>query len=303
MKKILLMYFVIQVLFCVPVFADDLTNIATAEKEIFGVEYKDEAIQTRLSRIEKHLFGKVNQGTTQHRLNKISETSGIDFAPKMTKAEKQIAQAEYNKEDTSVSYPVIDMMEEKIFNKNYQGENVYKRVSRLEEHAFGRASDGELSERTDKLKAKLLAIKNEEEYNIQEYNQITQKPVTNPEYLTQTQEAEYNYRTAPYNKYNNYPTGAAANISDFEYALTAAENMIFGKNYSEKSDSERLNKLENKIFKRTYTGDKVSRLERVVSAATAKNSSNIYKENKLERYISTGIQVGSILLMILAMIL
>ena len=54
---------------------------------------------------------------------------------------------------------VIDIMEEKTFNKTFQGENVYKRVARLEEKAFGKSSEGELSERTDRLKAKLLAVK------------------------------------------------------------------------------------------------------------------------------------------------
>lgn len=309
MKKLLAVCFILGV-FSYEVFADDMKNISTVEKDLFGVEYVDENITQRLNRVENHLYGKTNSGTPTQRLNKIAETSGISFAPKKTAEEKRIAQADVEKEDNSVSYPVIDIMEEKTFNKTFQGENVYKRVARLEENAFGKSSEGELSERTDRLKAKLLAVKQDKITYGNNY-----QPTSIPKqksYQYQTKQPVYNY-SGGLPPFSGYPTGAAANTnssnsytyseSDFEYALSAAENMIFGKPSNLTSTTDRLNKLEQKIFKKTFSGDKIARLERVVSAASAKNANNMYKENKWDRYLTTGVQVGSILLMILAMIL
>lgn len=309
MKKLLAVCFILGV-FSYEVFADDMKNISTVEKDLFGVEYVDENITQRLNRVENHLYGKTNSGTPTQRLNKIAETSGISFAPKKTAEEKRIAQADVEKEDNSVSYPVIDIMEEKTFNKTFQGENVYKRVARLEEKAFGKSSEGELSERTDRLKAKLLAVKQDKITYGNNY-----QPTSIPKqksYQYQTRQPVYNY-SGGLPPFSGYPTGVAANTnssnsytyseSDFEYALSAAENMIFGKPSNLTSTTDRLNKLEQKIFKKTFSGDKIARLERVVSAASAKNANNMYKENKWDRYLTTGVQVGSILLMILAMIL
>lgn len=79
--------------------------------------------------------------------------------------------------------------------------------------------------------------------------------------------------------------------------------MILGKTNKNESEQVRLSKLEKKIFKKTYNGDSLSRLDRIVSAAHAQKTGKIYNENKWDKYISTGIQVGTIVLMILAMIL
>lgn len=312
MNKIFVLCFTLAILSC-PVFASEITDISMIEKDLFGVEYKDENIQNRLVRIEKHLYGKANSGTNKDRINKIAETSGISFAPKIQTEPQRTA--DFESEDNTVSYPVIDMMEEKLFNRNYQGENVYNRVARLEQKAFGKASQGELSERTDKLKAELLAVKQQTNEILDDYqthktaslpkNNYYNYNIPNNNYLGQTY--SYTQNNPPFDSEYGYSTGGAANLNgygaDFDYALTAAENLVFGKNYSGKTDLERLNKLENKIFKKTFSGDKVTRLERVVSAATAKNSSNIYRENKFEKYLSAGMQVGAVLLMILAMVL
>ncbi len=319
MKKIVIAALMLGILSS-PIKANETEEVSIIEKDIFGIEYKEENIQTRLNRIERHLYGRTNKGSNQERIKKISETSGISTAPEMTEEEKRVAEADYAKEDNTVNYPVIDLMEEKVFNKRYEGENVYKRVERLEEKAFGKSRTGELSERTDKLKAEILAVKqdNGEKSNYQKYtNNIVELPGSGNiinEGQTNGRGNKYYYEQdnsslPPFSMNNGYSTGGAANTgyeyseNDFNYALSAAESMIFGKNYTNKTEGERLSKLENKIFKKTFTGDKIERLERVVSAATAKQSGNVYRENKFDRYLSTGMQIGAVLLMILAMIL
>ncbi len=326
MKKMILAAAMLTVLSC-QTFCSEIEDITIIERDLFGVEYKEEQPTKRLSRIEEFLFGEKKSGTNAERLKKITDSSGVSTEPKKTENEKRIAEAEYLPEDKNVTYPVIDMMEEKVFQKNYQGENVYKRVERLEQKTYGKASEGELSERTDKLKASLLAINSNE--NILE-NNFEPQPTTPEGIYTQSpqnyytpQERNFSFGgtstgtvkigqmpTSPYsysnnsNNYSSYTTGgAAAYHDDFEEALTSAEKMILGKSNPNATENERLSKMEKKVLKKTYSGDSLTRLDRVVSAAHAQKTGVGYHENKFDRYLSGGLQAGMILLMILAMIL
>lgn len=286
-------------LFC-SAFADELTDISVIENELFGAEYKNETITKRLDRIEKYLYGDIQKGTSAQRINKIADTSGISFAPKQTAEQKRIAAADFMPEEKDVTYPVIDMLESKTFNKTYQGENVYKRLERLEQKAFGKTCEGDLSARTDKLKAELLAIKPDKITYDNNYKPNVVKSYNNFENDFYTDNSDsYTYS----NGYKGYPTGGAANI-DTDYGLSALENFVFGDTYAHMSSNDRLSKLERKLLNKTFDSDDInSRMERIAAVASAKGTSAQYNENKWAKYVSTGIQVGSILLMILAMIL
>lgn len=328
MKKIILTAAMLTALSC-QVFCAEINDISAIEKDLFGVEYKEEQTPTRLNRIEEYLFGEKKSGTNAERIKQITDASGVSTEPKKTENEKRIAEADFLPEDKNVTYPVIDMMEEKVFKKTYHGENVYKRVERLEQKTFGKISQGELSDRTDKLKASVLAINANESMLASNsepqpttpeefYKQAPQNYYTPQErnfsfgatsmggFKTGSSNNPYGYNNATKgkNSYTSYPTGGAASYhSDFEQALTSAENMILGKSNPNATEDERLSKMEKKVFKKTFSGDSLSRLDRVVSAAHAQKTGVGYHENKFDRYLSGGLQAGMILLMILAMIL
>lgn len=317
MKKILTVCVALTMLSC-SAFSAEINDVSIIEKEVFGIEYNDNKMSDRLERLEKHLFGEVKKGADADRIKNLSEVSGISLLPKPTKEQQRIAEADSEPEDTTVSYPVIDMLEQSAFQKNFQGENVYKRIERLEKKAFGKTFDGDLSERTDKLKASLLALKPEKITYDQNYCPNNYNSYSKKTYFPQDDEDDkYSFSVPMLSKksQNSFATGMAAPLnqsyyntygnqpSDFEFALSAAESMILGKTNKQETPHERLSKLEKKIFKKTYSGDHLSRLDRIVSAAHAQKTGQVYKENKWDRYISTGIQVGTIVLMILAMIL
>lgn len=329
MKKMILTATMLFTLSC-QVYCAEITDISAIEKDLFGVEYKEEQIPTRLNRIEEYVFGEKKTGTNTARIKQITDATGVSTEPKKTENEKRIAEAEYLPEDKNVTYPVIDMMEDKVFNKTYQGENIYKRVERLEKKTFGKVSQGELSDRTDKLKASVLAINAnesmlannsepqattpEEFYNQPPHNYYTPQErnfsfgaTTMGGFKTGSSNNPYIYGTPTAktnNNYSSYPTGgAAAYHDDFQQALSSAENMILGKTNPNATENERLSKLEKKVFKKTFNGDSLTRLDRVVSAAHAQKTGVGYHENKFDRYLSGGLQAGMILLMILAMIL
>jgi len=294
MKKNCVLLCVCSMLFC-GAYANELSDISVIESQLFGTEYNNEKVSARLDRIDKYLFGSIQSGQPAERITRISDSAGISFLPQKTQEQKKIAAADFLPEDKDVSYPVIDMLEQRTFNKNYQGENVYKRLERLEQKAFGKTLDGDLSSRTDKLKASLLAIKPDKITYDDSYKPNNFNP----------QNYYYNdkYELQSYSEEKGYPTGAAAS-SDVNYGLSALENFVFGDTYAHLSSNDRLSKLERKLLKKTFDNDDInSRMERIATVASAKGSAGQYSENKWAKYLSTGVQVGSIILMILAMIL
>ncbi|MGN0193051.1 MAG: hypothetical protein ACI4CY_05965 [Candidatus Gastranaerophilaceae bacterium] len=285
------------------------TDLSTVEKELFAVEYQGETTAARLNRIEKYIYGNVKQGTNSARLSNIMKTTGISTElPKVAQHPSEdysygnVTNGQnytYDEpEDDSVSYPTVDRMEEKTFGKNFHGTDIYKRLANLEQKAFGKVSDGrDLTARTDALKASILAQKPE-------------KITYDSDFTPHGGAAPYDYSTGVINGGRSnydalYDSSGSSSLSgtDFAYGLSASERIIFGKTRTG-SREERLAKLEKKIFKKTFENENSeARLERVVSAASGMKNSIGYNENKWGKYLETGIQVGGILLMILAMIL
>ena len=79
---------------------------------------------------------------------------------------------------------------------------------------------------------------------------------------------------------------------------------LFGKTYTTDSTSRRLSRLEKKILNKDFASEPDElRIERLTTVANAQQSSQVYKESKLMQHVSTGIQIGGMILMLLAMIL
>ena len=97
------------------------------------------------------------------------------------------------------------------------------------------------------------------------------------------------------NKYEN---------SDMYIQLAGLETVLFSKTYSQDPVGLRLNRLERKIFQRDFSSDDdYLRIQRLQAAANAQQTAKIYEANKIQKITSTGMQLGSLLLMILALIL
>ena len=62
--------------------------------------------------------------------------------------------------------------------------------------------------------------------------------------------------------------------------------------------------VQTEIFQRDFSSDdEYLRLQRLQAAANAQQTAKLYEANKIQKYASTGMQIGSIILMILALIL
>ncbi len=258
-------------------------ELSKMEDSIFGFSYSNDDAQKRLSRIETNVLGVVNSKLTiEQRIKKLNEAMGFE-----TIEESQKPAYELNQEEVAgINYPQIDSLEYQLFQTTYEKENIYKRLERLETKLFGSVQDGALSSRTERLKAYINK------------DQVAQNPYSSP----------YQYNQRPYSPTDDVSrymgSQSKYDNSDIHIQLAGLESILFSKTYSQDPVGLRLNRLERKIFQRDFSSDDdYLRIQRLQAAASAQQTAKIYEANKFQKYASTGMQIGSIILMILALIL
>ena len=271
--KILIIFLFLN--FNIAVFANtDVAQISKMEQVIWGFEYSKDDISKRLSRIENNVLGTVNSKlSTAQRIKKLNEAIGLESYEDSLKQAYELDSTEV----AGVNYPQIDSLEYQMFLQTYEKENIYKRLERLEKKLFGSTQDGNLASRTDRLKAYLR-----QDTVAQNPNYHIERP------YQQTQDIE-TYMGSQ-NKYEN---------SDMYIQLAGLETVLFSKTYSQDPVGLRLNRLERKIFQRDFSSDDdYLRIQRLQAAANAQQTAKIYEANKIQKITSTGMQLGSLLLMI-----
>lgn len=280
-KKSTKIFFILLFSFCAISYGANNTalELGKMEKSIWGFEYNKDDVSKRLSRIENNVFGSVNsKNSTEQRIKKLNEAMGFESYEDSQKQAYDIVQEEI----AGINYPQIDQLEYQLFFATYEKENIYKRLERLEKKIFGSTQDGSLALRTDKLKAyiKQDTVAKNPNYHIE-------RP-----YNTTSDVEEY---MGSQSKYEN---------SDMYIQLAGLETTLFSKTYSQDPVGLRLNRLERKIFQRDFSSDDDAlRIQRLQAAANASQTAKLYEANKIQKYTSTGMQIGSIILMILALIL
>ena len=240
-------------------------------------------LANHLSKIENDLWGFEYGSDTESerisRIEKINQALGIESQKEAQSSACELMQEEVD----GVNYPQIDQLELKLFSKVYDKENIYKRLERLEKKIFGSPQEGDLASRTDKLKG---------------YLNIDTTPKT--VYTREDTFQSYRNPSNPYGSYNEYDSYN----SDMGIQISGLENSLFGKTFSQDPIGLRLNRLERKIFQRDFSSDDdVLRMQRLQAAASAKKTAKYYDMNKAQKFTSTGLQIGTLILMILAMIL
>ena len=265
--------------------------VAAIEKTIFGYKYDNENETKRVERIEQYLYGVKKSGNIQNRINNIK--NDIGFVPQKinkNKTENLDSSGSNNtnrlnqdlmnlKEDASVDYPVVDAMEQEVFNTTYKSENIYKRLDRLETKIYNKTSTESLNKRVERLAVSL-----------------------NPQkHITSSQNVN-----SGHNLDNYYRKSGMETIDDqtMPFQLAVLEQELLRGNYTNDNISNRLSRLEQKLFKRTYTTDSdINRLQRIMVAYEAKKDSYKYENNRKMQNVATMSQIGGILLMILAILL
>ncbi len=260
---------------------EDDVQLSKMEQSIWGFEYTNDDTQKRLSRIENNVFGSLNDKLSiSQRIKKLNEALGLESVEESNKPAYEIDKTQMA--DEGINYPQIDTLEYQMFQTTYEKENIYKRLDRLEKKIFGSTQEGNLASRTERLKAYT-----QKDTIAKDPSYYTQKPYQMSEDIEKYMASQ--------NKYEN---------NDVYIQLSGLETTLFSKTYSQDPVGLRLNRLERKIFQRDFSSDDdYLRLQRLQAAASAQQTAKLYEANKFQKYAATGMQIGSIILMILALIL
>ena len=278
MRKIILIFVLVFGLgLNLNVFANqtDLKNkIEVIEKETNTYAGENISLEQRLKNAEIYVFGNEKSGDLNSRADNISDILGLSSQFKQQTQEP----AKYEIADNiNANYPSIDKIEKQLLGTTYKNENIYKRLERLENKAFGKISYNSLNERVSALQNKFSP--SEEEKDDVKYQTVQSKNNDNKGY-----------------KYYSPKT--------YSPELSSLEKKLLGKSYDSEEITKRLSRVEQKLFSKNFSDeDNKTRLERLKSIQKASKNNTEYKVNKFAKYAATGLQVGGLVLLILAMIL
>jgi hypothetical protein len=158
-------------------------SVQTLENTLFAIQYDQDTLEKRVSRLEETVFGQSQTGLLAARIDKLkaalsSSTLGplspkpaLEVTTKPVKASKStvatkplsppstkttpIAQQSSPAPEES-DYPTISQMEQKLFGQNYIREDITIRLSKLEKEVFKVPQIGDLANRMDNLRLVVL---------------------------------------------------------------------------------------------------------------------------------------------------
>jgi len=298
------------------------SNIQTIEKlenSLYGFTYSGDTESERLDRLETSVYGAVSSASVSDRIVKLKKDMSADLiGQEIEPVEDTFAdpQDSYIQEEpvaaSNVSYPAVDELEVMVFDKSYHGEDIKKRLSKLEMKTFGKEFNDDLATRTDRLKAEIkpksLLDNNiaqssnsfyddyvpplSSDYQLQKYD-----PADNYAYdsFNQRQMAMQNYNTDNYSQH--VPSGK-------KYSLNSIEKGVLNQTFKNESEENRISRLESVMFGTNFSDEDIeTRKNRLSSAFNAQKTANKYDSNKFSQNMATAMQIGTIILMMLACIL
>ena len=140
------------------------------EKQIFGSTYEKENIYKRLERLEKKLLGKVSQNSLNERVSALQEKIKPSKISQQPPQYNSYEYEDYTYYSPNKDFPEISIMEEKLFGKNYENENIPNRLSRLEKKLFNKTFDSDREDiRTERIKSVYKAAKSGTEYKVNKF--------------------------------------------------------------------------------------------------------------------------------------
>lgn len=289
------------------------------EESLYGFEYNNESDIARLNRIETTVYGETSSKSQAERLAKLSkDISAESIGKEIEPVEDTFADNSpyYVEEEpvaaSDVSYPAVDEMEQQIFKQSFPKQDIKTRLSNLEKKAFNKTYSDDLSTRVDRLKAE---IKPQSLMN----NQVAQSsnmfydddvaPLSSDFHLNKFMpQSAFDYdayndmnarRAQAYD--NPYPNAPSA---PKKLSLSTVEKKLLKQNYTQDTMESRLSRIENYMFGSEFSDeDTQTRIDRISSAYQAQKSAGKYDSNRFSQNVGTAIQIGTLILMVLACIL
>lgn len=309
MKKfIVILSFLLSINFCVAAsqYSAILDNI---ENSIYGFTYSANDDASRLSRIEESVYGQskshkaIADRVSSLKKDMAADLIGQEIAPKEdTFADEQDSYkeeviAEDRHPAANVDYPSINELERQVFKQEFKDQDLNSRLSKLEKQSLGKTFDTDpFSSRVERLQAKIKPKSFMDNSIAQSSNDyFDDSPVT----LDKNYNLDsYHSPDFDYDEYNSRPK------SPQRVNLASVEKSIFKRVFANESTENRLSRLESTMFGTTFNSDsEQERINRVSSAYKAAKSASKYDSNRFSQNMGTAMQIGTMILMILACIL
>ena len=283
-------------------YSDTLGKI---EDALYGFQYSQEADNVRLSRIEVSIYGHDNSGSINQRISKVKADLSADMLGQeippvedtLDEDEDEIAS------DPNIQYPAVDELENAIFKSSFPNKDIRQRLSSLEEKTFGQTYNDDLSSRVDRLKAEIRPKSFMNNAIAQSENNFYDDEVLefDRNYHLDRYESPNNF---DYDDYNSYMQNNNWHKPVKKANITTVENSIFRHSYKNDSMPNRLSRIEKSMFGTEFSDeDEQTRINRISSAYRAQKSASKYDSNKFSQNMATAVQIGTLILMVLACIL
>lgn len=293
MKKFLITIFLIISLFGSNSLVYSAINqqnaeITKIENNIYGFDYSKNKLEDRVARLEKSIYGKNFTGTTEQRLKKIiGDISAEQMGNEIIPTEDTFKYVDDTVADSTVDYPIVDEIEQKLFNTTYKNRDFHTRIVMIERKLFGKIYDVEdYSTRMDRIKSEVMPERLAHEkvygYDDPSISSNDLSGINSSRYASKFY-GQKNY-TRPYANYGEYASN---------------ENPLTNGNLEDE-----LAKLEYSTFGTEFSNDDAkTRIKRLNSANKAQKNRSRYDNQRFQRHMSTAMEIGAMLLMILAMVL
>lgn len=292
-------------------------TLGRMETSIFGVEYSKQNDTTRLSRLEENVYGQTLKGSVKERINRLSkdisaDVIGQEISPtKDTFAENEEYKEQELKADESVDYPIVNEMEMQIFKKEFKNLDISTRLSKIEKQTFKMTFEKEdLNTRMERLKNNIAIQQKQEKLSYESPSDNYYTPAETDNYYSSADTDNYdpfgtnrqnyfeNSKNIPQND-NNFLKNR-----DMRASINKIEKSVFNESFSSDTVDNRLSRLESKLFKTNFSDDsETMRLSRLESATKAQKSAKKYDNNNFAQKMTSVLQVGMMVLMIVAMVL
>lgn len=296
MKKIFITTILFILIFIVPTPSQCAINtqnaqISKIENELYGFDYTKDSVEKRLSRLEETVYGKSSNGSVNNRLKKLATDINADLIGLEIEPTEDTFKTDEPIADSTVNYPIVDEIEMKLFNQTYKNRDFHTRIVTIERKLFGKIYDVEdYSTRMDRIKSEVMPERLAQE-KVFGYDKGDLDYALNSKDLSGINSSRYsgmmpygqeNY-SRPYANYGDMTGGAMPIPENLEDELAQLEYNTFGTEFSNE--------------------DPQTRIKRLNSVNKAQKSSQRYDSNKFQQRMSTVMEIGAMLLMILAMVL
>lgn len=290
------------------------TMISKMEKSLFGIDYNNQTDDARLKRIEENVYGQASSKPMNQRVEKLSKDLAAEYFGQEIKPKADTFEDEENnyteeipKADANVNYPIVDNLEAQVFKKEYKSLEINKRLAGLESKVFNKTYDSEsLNSRVERLKSQILKNRQtivDNNLNDSNYPESTGAASDLPQNFDDFMSQNNNLATQDYNSENSVFDSYKSN-SNISVPLSAMEKSVLKKTFPDDTPSNRLTRLEVSMFNTSFIqDDEQTRIDRIASAYKAKKTASKYDSNKFSQHMSTAMQIGTMLLMVLAFVL